>query len=98
MNVIKKIILFLLIWMIFLVTGRKLSANWEAGENINSVRQKYIALTSFAIIVALLIMLVNPKRSLSHLRRDLGFGGRCPVCNHRLIGRGSYCSECGSKV
>ena len=47
------------------------------------------------MIVALLILLVSPK---SDGGRAVGFLRRCPVCDQRRISKGSYCSECGSKV
>ena len=95
MNLVKKISLFFLIWLVFLVSSRKLSENNENAEGKSSIRQKFVAVTSFTIIVALLIMLVSPKRNLG---RGFGIAGRCPVCDHALLDRGRYCSECGSRV
>jgi hypothetical protein len=95
MNVIKKIILFFVIWLVFRASNRKLSVNQEAGEKTNGIREKYVAATSFAIIVALLYMLVRPKTNRS---RVLGFAGKCPVCDNALLTRESYCGECGSRV
>ena len=43
------------------------------------------------IIIALLILLVNPGSSRGLIRR-------CSVCDHTLFGRGKYCSECGSRT
>jgi predicted secreted protein len=93
MNLIKKIILFFVIWWVFLVSNRKLSVIKESEEG--GVRKKYVAATSFAIIVSLLYMLVRPKVSRSSV---LGFTGRCPVCDNALLNRGTYCGECGSRV
>jgi hypothetical protein len=90
---IKKIFLFLLIWMIFVSTGRRLSA-----QETNSVRQKYVALTSFAIIAALLLILVRPKQSRGGRGLDSGFGSRCPVCDNTVLTFGRHCNECGSRI
>lgn len=43
----------------------------------------------------LLILLVKPGREVAG---RFGLIRRCPVCDHRLLGRGQYCGECGSKV
>jgi hypothetical protein len=95
MNVIKKVILFFVIWLVFLASNRKLAVNKEAGERTNGIREKYVVATSFAIIVALLYMLVRPKVPRSNV---LGFTGKCPVCDNALLTRGTYCGECGSRV
>jgi hypothetical protein len=47
---------------------------------------------AITIITVLLILLISPKAGAK------GFVRRCPVCDHVLMSRGSYCSECGSKV
>ena len=95
MNLIKKVILFFVIWWVFLVSNRKLSVIKESREEGNGIKKKYVAVTSFAIIVALLYMLVRPKVPKSSV---LGFTGRCPVCDNALLTRESYCGECGSRV
>lgn len=93
-NMIKKILLFVLIWMIFTTTGRRLSA-----VETNSIRQKYIALTSFAIIAALLLILIRPKKGRGSGRIfDSGFGGRCPVCDNTVLTFGRHCNECGARI
>ncbi len=51
--------------------------------------------TAIAVIIALLILLVNPKSTGS---RAVRFVRRCPVCDKRLIGNPSYCGECRSKI
>ena len=90
MNALKKIFLFFLIWIIYAVTRRKLSDQETA-----SIRQKYIAMTSFAIIVALLLIVARPKKT---QERALYFGKRCPACNNTMFALGKHCSECGAKV
>ena len=59
------------------------------------VRKEYLTGTAITIIIALLILLVKPSREAAS-RFDLI--RHCPVCGHRLFGRGEYCGECGSKV
>jgi len=96
---IRKIIVLSIIGAVFLAGNILVVANWliERGveEKANWVRQEFLTGTAIAVIIALLILLVNPKRSSG---RAVGFLKRCPVCDHRLIGKGSYCNECGSKV
>jgi len=95
---IRKILVIGLIGAIFLAGNVLLVANWlvEKGvpEKANWLRENFLTGTAIAVIVALLVLLVNPKSS----GRSLGFIRRCPVCNHRLIGSANYCSDCGSKV
>ena len=93
----RKIIVLGLIGIIFLTANILVVANWLAekglAEKANWLREEFLTGTTIAVIIALLILLVYPKSS-----RAVGFVRRCPVCDKRLIGRGSYCSECGSKV
>ena len=95
---IRKIIVLLLIGLIFLAGNILLASNWLAGKGIEEkaswIRQEFLTGTAITVIVALLILLVSPKGR----GRAVGLFRRCPVCDHRLISRGSYCSECGSKV
>lgn len=72
--------------------------NWIAEnglpEKANWLREEFLTGTAIAVIIALLILLVNPKGS----SRAVGFLRRCPVCDKRLIGNANYCGECGSHV
>lgn len=94
---IRKIIVLGLIGMIFLMANILVVANWLAekglAEKANWLREEFLTGTAIAVIIALLVLLVNPKGS-----RAIGFVRRCPVCDKRLIGNVNYCSECGSKV
>ncbi len=56
------------------------------------IRSEYLTGTAITIIVVLLILLVSPRAATRGLVR------RCPACDHLLVGRGYYCSECGNKV
>ena len=96
---IRKIVIIGLIGAIFLGGNVLLIANWlsEKGvtEKANWVRENFLTGTAVTIIIVLLILLVSPKSSGSKV---FGFVRRCPVCDHRLIGRANYCGDCGSKV
>ena len=96
---IRKIVIIGLIGAIFLGGNVLLIANWlsEKGvtEKANWVRENFLTGTAVTIIIVLLILLVSPRNSGSKV---FGFVRRCPVCDHRLIGRANYCGDCGSKV
>lgn len=95
---IRKIIVLGLIGIIFLTANILVVANWIAETGIADkagwLRKEFLTGTAIAMILALLILLVNPKVS----SRAVSFTRRCLVCDKRLIGNPSYCSECGSKV
>ena len=97
---VRKIIVLGFIGFIFLAGNILLVANWLAESGVeqkaNWLREEFLTGTAIAVIIALLILLTGSKNSNSS--RAFGIIRRCPVCDHRLIGRGSYCSECGSKV
>ena len=96
---IRKIIVLGLIGMIFLMANILVVASWLAekglAEKANWLREEFLTGTAIAVIIVLLVLLVNPRNTGG---KAIGFIRRCPVCDKRLIGRGSYCSECGSKV
>ena len=96
---IRKIIVLGLIGIVFLAGNILLVANWLAEKGIeqraNWVREEFLTGIAIAVIIALLILLVNPK---SVSGRVISFTRRCPVCGKRLFGSGNYCSECGSKI
>lgn len=93
----RKIIIILLIGAIFLLGNILVVANWIANtgisEKANWVKENFLTGTAITIILTLLILLTSSKSS-----QVFGLVRRCPVCDHRLIGRGNYCSECGSKI
>ncbi len=97
---IRKIIVLSIIGIVFLAGNILVVANWlaESGiaEKANWVRETFLTGTAIAVILTLLILLTGSKRSDGS--KVFGFVRQCPVCAHRLIGRGSYCNECGSKV
>jgi hypothetical protein len=93
---IRKIIVLGLVGAIFLVSNVLLVAHWLSEKGVvdwaKNIRAEYLTGTAIAIIVVLLILLVSPRS------KSVGFVRRCPVCDRVLFTRGSYCSECGSKV
>ena len=95
---IRKIIVLGLIGIIFLMANILMVANWiaEAGitEKAGWLRREFLTGTAIVVIVALLILLVNPRGT----GRTIGLVRRCPVCDGRLVGNLSYCGQCGSKV
>ena len=62
------------------------------GVGARYIHKEYLTGTAITIIVVLLILLVAPRGGAGRAFR------RCPVCDHTLLGRGQYCSDCGSKV
>jgi hypothetical protein len=93
---IRKIIVLGLIWSVLLISNVLFVANWLADKGIvdwaKNIRAEYLTGTAITIIAVLLILLVSPKATTRGLVR------RCPVCDHVLMGRRSYCAECGSKA
>jgi len=97
---LRKIILLGLIGCIFLMANVVVVANWRSNSGVSqfaqTVKNNYLTGTAVTIIVALLILLVGPKKTSGST--IMSFVRRCPVCDHRLIGKANYCGDCGSKV
>jgi hypothetical protein len=95
---VRKAIVVSAILAIFLFANILVVASWIAEKGIdekaNWIREEFLTGTAIAVIVALLILLVNPNRS----SKTVGLMRRCPVCDHVLLSRGSYCSDCGSRL
>ncbi len=95
---IRKIIVLGLIGAVLLIGNILFVANWLTDKGVvdwaKNIRTEYLTGTAIAVIVALLILLVNPRNG----SKAFGLIRRCPVCDKRLIGNPSYCGECGSKV
>jgi len=70
-----------------------LVANWLAEQGIVDVaryiRAEFLTGTAITITIILLVLLASPVKQ--------AWTRHCPVCDHRLFGKGRYCSECGSK-
>ena len=96
---LRKIVVLSLIGMVLLAGNILMVANWLADrgvmEKANWIKEHFLTGTAVTIIFVLLILLVSPRNSGS---RAFGFIRRCPVCDHRLIGRANYCGDCGSKT
>ncbi len=96
---IRKIIVLGSIGIISLMANILVVANWLAekgfAEKANWLREEFLTGTAIAVIIALLVLLVNPRNTGG---KAIGFIRRCPVCDKRLIGNPNYCGECGSKV
>ncbi len=97
---LRKIILLGLIGCIFLMANVVVVANWLADSGVSqfaqTIKNNYLTGTAVTIIVALLILLVGPKKTSNS--KIMSFVRRCPVCDHRLIGSHNYCGDCGRKV
>ena len=93
---IRKLIVVGLVGAVFLVANFLLVASWLQDRGIidwaRGIRQEYLTGTAITIIVALLVLLVAHRSDGRRLFR------RCPVCDHTLLGRSHYCSDCGSKL
>jgi len=93
---IRKLVVLVLAAAIFLLANLWLIAAWLAEQGVvdwaRHVRKEYLTGTAITIIIVLLILLAAPRT------RGAGLLRRCPVCEHVLLGRGKYCSDCGSKV
>ena len=83
----------------FIADNILLVANWLAEKGIeqkaNWLREEFLTGTAIAVIIALLILLVNPKNTNDGA---ISFTRRCPVCDKRLVGNPNYCAECGSRI
>lgn len=93
----RKVIVLSLIAGVCLAGNILVIAQWLGDKGVpetaNWIRHEFLTGTAIAVIIALLILLVNPgqgSRAITFLR--------CPVCDYRLVGRSNYCSECGSRV
>ena len=85
-----------LIGGIFLLGNVWFIVNWLQGKGVidwaDGFRSTYLTPTAVTIIVVLLILLVKPQVGSGKLFRH------CPVCEHTVLGKNKYCSDCGSKL
>ena len=93
---IRKLIVLALVAALFLVANLIFVVNWLAEKGVidwaKYIHREYLTGTAITIIVVLLILLVAPRAEGGRIMR------RCQVCNHAVIGKGSYCAECGSRL
>ena len=95
----RKLVVLILVGSIFLLANVWFVVKWleQAGviDFAKYVKTEFLTGTAITIILTLLILLVKPgKEAIA----GSGFFRHCPVCDRRLMGRGQYCSDCGSKV
>jgi len=94
---IRKLIVIGIIGVVFMAGNILVIANWLAAKGIpekaNWIRENFLTGTAITVIIALLILLVNPSRTESNIGQH-----RCPVCDKKISGNSNYCSECGCKV
>jgi hypothetical protein len=94
----RKLIVICVIGCVFLAANVIVIATWLDEQGIPGkadwIRKEFLTGTAITIILALLVLLVQPREA----GRGAGWGKRCPVCDHRLNGQVYYCGECGSKV
>jgi len=92
---IRKVAVLALVAGVFLLANLWFVVNWLQDQGVvdvaQHVRAEYLTGTAITILIALLILLVRPGREQTWFRR-------CSVCDHVLVSRGRYCSDCGSKV
>ncbi len=93
----RKVIVVSLMVGVFLAGNILVIAQWLSDRGVPEVahwiRAEYLTGTAIAVIVVLLILLMKPRWAAPNTPRR-----RCPVCDHRLPGWGSYCAMCGSKI
>ena len=93
---IRKLVVLVLVALIFVLANLWLVVGWLAERGVvdwaQHVRSEYLTGTAITVVIALLILLATPRSTGHRLLR------RCPVCDHVLLGRGTYCSDCGSKT
>ena len=93
---IRKAVVLGLLGTVLLLGNILFVANWltEKGavDWARHIGAEYLSGTAITIVAVLLILLVSPRTGARGLVR------RCPVCDHVLMSRGGYCSECGSRV
>ena len=92
----RKLVVVFLIVSIVAISNMLLITQWLSEKGVvdwaHHMRAEYLTGTALTIIVVLLVLLVRPKAASSRWLR------RCPVCDNHRIGRGHYCTECGSKI
>ena len=93
---LRKLLVLCLVGSVVLLANFVVVGAWLTDRGVIDfacrVCKEYLTGTAITITVVLLILLVSPRHSGS------GFVRKCRVCDHGVIGRGSYCSECGSKA
>ncbi len=93
---IRKLVVLGLVAGIFLLGNAWLVASWLQNHGLidgaRYLRTEYLTGTAITIIIVLLVLLVRPSGERA------GWLRRCSVCDHVMVSRGRYCSECGSRA
>ena len=93
---IRKLIVLGLVAAVFLLGNVWLVVSWLQEHGVidwaRYLRAEYLTGTAMTIIIVLLILLVRTGSDRT------GWVRRCSVCDHLLVGRGRYCTDCGSKA
>jgi di/tricarboxylate transporter len=93
---IRKLIVVSLVGGVFLLANFLWITSWLQEKGVidwaKDVRKEYLTGTTITIIIVLLILLIGRRGENRRLLK------RCPVCDHRLLGSATYCSDCGSKL
>jgi hypothetical protein len=93
---IRKLIVLGLVAVVFLLGNVWLVVSWLQDCGVidwaRYLRTEYLTGTAITVILVLLVLMVRPSSARSSWLR------RCSVCEHVLVGRGQYCSDCGSKA
>lgn len=96
---IRKLVVLILVGSIFLLANVWFVVKWldEHGvvDGAKYLKSEYLTGTALTIILILLFLLVKPGKEVVS---NSGLIRRCPVCDRKLVGKGDYCSECGSKI
>ena len=93
---IRKVVVISLVGGIFLLGNAWFVVNWLQENGLigwaDGLKSTYLTPTAITIIVILMVLLVRPRGESAKLIQ------RCPVCEHTIIGKKHYCSDCGSKI
>ena len=95
---IRKLVVVATIAAILLVANAVAIAMWMSNTGIvdlaGKLRTEFLTGTAITILVALMILLVNPRRAGRAERVTLS----CPVCGENGARSANYCAACGSKL
>jgi len=67
----------------------------EADDKAKRTQRAFLVGTAIASMLAIVALMMKRHRESEEHRTSLG---HCPVCDVQLLGRGRYCSACGSRV
>ena len=67
----------------------------DTDDKAKRTQKVFLVGTAIASILAIVALLLKQRHEGDEHRTSLG---HCPVCDVQLLGRGRYCSACGSRV